>query len=158
MGTPGKTVLLESGKRGLLGSGKGAVFNSDGECEACCGGASPPCESHTIDSRSVMGGPFGGTLWDISAYRNNPVFTPNSRWRLVLHIPSLSLYCIVAAEGDVDESGFAIGLPRSINTYYGVGYSDSYELQNGCLPNDFTHQHCEDREYECPDQYIVLEY
>jgi hypothetical protein len=36
MATPGMSVTLESGKRGVLASGKAAVFNADGECPACC--------------------------------------------------------------------------------------------------------------------------
>lgn len=36
MGTPGKIVLLDSGKQGLLVSGKRALKNSTGDCDSCC--------------------------------------------------------------------------------------------------------------------------
>ena len=36
MATRGKTVVRESGKRGLLAGGKGAIFNSQDDCRECC--------------------------------------------------------------------------------------------------------------------------
>lgn len=158
MNEPGKTVILDNGKRGVLSSGKSAVFNADGECASCCGQPAPPCEPHVVASRAVYPGGGLSTVWDISEYQAPGVFTATSRWRLILYIPTLSIYCVVAAEGDVDASGMAINLPKSIDTYYGAGAGDMYELQQGCLPNDFTHQLCSSYEYEGPDQYIILEY
>lgn len=38
MATAGKTIILPSGKRGVLASGKAAVFNGDGLCPECCEG------------------------------------------------------------------------------------------------------------------------
>lgn len=152
MGTPGKTVLLENGKRGLLSSGKAAVFNSSGECETCCGGGSnPDCFPHVVASRTAFwNGSFG---WEISDWQNNPAFFPNSRWRLVQAGPDI---CVVAAEGDVDGDGIAVGFPRLIYTYY--WYPNSrFEIQNGCQPNDFTTLACASTEY-VEDEYIVVEY
>jgi len=37
MATAGKGVVIESGKRGVLPSGKLAIFNSAGACPCCCG-------------------------------------------------------------------------------------------------------------------------
>ncbi len=36
MGTPGTNVVRDSGKIGLLDSGKLAVFNTDSQCPSCC--------------------------------------------------------------------------------------------------------------------------
>jgi len=36
VGAPGKSVVLEGGKRGLLPGGKSAVYNAEGSCPACC--------------------------------------------------------------------------------------------------------------------------
>jgi len=36
MAEPGKAVVLESGKIGLLDSGGPSVFNADGQCPSCC--------------------------------------------------------------------------------------------------------------------------
>lgn len=52
MGTPGKTVVIPGGKRGVLTGGKSAVFNSAGACAKCC--APPPCYTLT-DCRSSGG-------------------------------------------------------------------------------------------------------
>lgn len=53
MATTGKLVLREGGKRGLLSGGKAAIFNADGECPSCCGGAPPAdcscCDAATLD-------------------------------------------------------------------------------------------------------------
>jgi len=38
MATAGRGVIIESGKRGVLPSGKLAIFNSAGACPCCCGG------------------------------------------------------------------------------------------------------------------------
>jgi len=37
MATAGKGVVIDTGKRGVLASGKAAVFNADGDCPECCG-------------------------------------------------------------------------------------------------------------------------
>jgi hypothetical protein len=36
MGTPGAQVILASGKRGILPSGKRALYDANGECPECC--------------------------------------------------------------------------------------------------------------------------
>src|SRR5690554_5805021 len=36
MATAGKTVVRSGGKRGVLASGKAAVFDSEGQCSTCC--------------------------------------------------------------------------------------------------------------------------
>ena len=36
MGTPGKSVIVEGGKRGVLLGGKSAVYNAEESCPACC--------------------------------------------------------------------------------------------------------------------------
>ena len=36
MGAPGKSVVIEGGKRGVLLGGKSAVYNSEETCPACC--------------------------------------------------------------------------------------------------------------------------
>ena len=36
MGAPGKSVVIEGGKRGVLVGGKAAVYNAEETCPACC--------------------------------------------------------------------------------------------------------------------------
>ena len=36
MGAPGKSVVIEGGKRGVLLGGKSAVYNAEETCPACC--------------------------------------------------------------------------------------------------------------------------
>lgn len=36
MGAPGKSVVVESGKRGVLLGGKSAVYDAEESCPACC--------------------------------------------------------------------------------------------------------------------------
>ena len=36
MGAPGKAVVIEGGKRGVLSGGKAAIYNADETCPACC--------------------------------------------------------------------------------------------------------------------------
>jgi len=36
MNTPGKSVVVPSGKRGVLAGGRSAVYNHEGKCTACC--------------------------------------------------------------------------------------------------------------------------
>jgi len=50
MGTPGRVMIRADGKRGVLASGKAAVFNAGGECAECClepGDACGFCEGVT---------------------------------------------------------------------------------------------------------------
>ena len=44
----GKTVVTDTGKRGVLSSGKVAVFDQDGECTTCCG-----CEPEVLASETT---------------------------------------------------------------------------------------------------------
>lgn len=42
MATAGRALLNDSGRRGLLSSGRVAVFNQQGRCDPCCGEPTPP--------------------------------------------------------------------------------------------------------------------
>ena len=44
MATAGKCVIRPNGKRGVLDSGKAAVFNGDDECPECCEEEVEPCD------------------------------------------------------------------------------------------------------------------
>jgi hypothetical protein len=43
MSTPGNLVVRDSGKLGVLTTGRPAVFNASGGCPSCCGGEIPLC-------------------------------------------------------------------------------------------------------------------
>ena len=51
----GKIVMTDSGKRGVRTTGKTATFNTNGECEECCGVQECIyCEDNTTPSRLVV--------------------------------------------------------------------------------------------------------
>jgi hypothetical protein len=56
MATPGKSVMTDSGKRGVRAGGKAAVFNAAGKCPECCP-ACPFCKyAGEIEYQMVLSG------------------------------------------------------------------------------------------------------
>ncbi|HEV56347.1 MAG TPA: hypothetical protein ENN87_02475 [Phycisphaerales bacterium] len=79
MPTPGRAVVLETGKRGVLAGGKAAVFNAAGQCAACCGGLEVAVSWSFTDTGFIDGGQDG-------AYRayDHPAMVPASPWMLAV--------------------------------------------------------------------------
>lgn len=76
MGAPGKSVVVEGGKRGVLLSGKSAVYNAEETCPACC--IEFTQQWSFTDSGFIDGGQNG-------AYRayDDPADAPASPWSIL---------------------------------------------------------------------------
>ena len=76
MGAPGKSVVVEGGKRGVLLGGKSAVYNAEETCPACC--IEFTRQWSFTDSGFIDGGQDG-------AYRayDDPADVPASPWSIL---------------------------------------------------------------------------
>lgn len=76
MGAPGKSVVVEGGKRGVLLGGKSAVYNAEETCPACC--IEFTQQWSFTDSGFIDGGQDG-------AYRayDDPADVPASPWTII---------------------------------------------------------------------------
>ncbi len=84
MSTSGKAVAISSGKRGVLASGKAAVFDAEGRCAACC------IEFLQTWSFTDSGFIDGGQNGAYRAY-DNPDDVPASPWSILNNGRSLRL-------------------------------------------------------------------
>ncbi len=84
MSTTGKAVAIASGKRGVLVSGKAAVYNVDGQCAACC------IEFLQRWSFTDQGLIDGGQNGAYRAY-DDPADVPASPWSILNNGRSLRL-------------------------------------------------------------------
>ena len=57
MGAPGKSVVIEGGKRGVLLSGKSAVYCAEETCPACCIGLAEVVVTDQVPRRRQGGLP-----------------------------------------------------------------------------------------------------
>ena len=75
MGTPGKSVVVKGGKRGVLPGGKSAVYNAEGTCPDCCEFS---LTWSFTDEGFIDGGQNG-------AYRtyDDPADVPESPWTIL---------------------------------------------------------------------------
>jgi len=76
VGAPGKSVVVEGGKRGVLISGKSAVYNADESCPACC------IEFSQTWSFTDVGFIDGGQNGAYRAY-DDPNDVPASPWTIL---------------------------------------------------------------------------
>ncbi|HPD32650.1 MAG TPA: hypothetical protein PLL20_21885 [Phycisphaerae bacterium] len=76
MGAPGKSVVVEGGKRGVLLGGKSAVYNAEEICPACC--IEFTQQWSFTDSGFIDGGQDGA----FRAY-DNPADVPASPWSIL---------------------------------------------------------------------------
>jgi hypothetical protein len=76
MSTSGKAVAIVGGKRGLLASGKAAIFDAAGQCAACC------IEFTQQWSFTDLGFIDGGQDGAFRAY-DNPADVPASPWSIL---------------------------------------------------------------------------
>jgi len=76
MSTSGKAVAIARGKRGLLASGKAAVFDAAGQCPACC---IKFTQAWSFTDLGFING------WQNGAYRayDNPADVPASPWSIL---------------------------------------------------------------------------
>ena len=74
METQGKTVLSESGKRALRKTGKGALFDENGNCPDCC------CQITVLASFVTN---FEVQAWDLTPYQGEDMASPGAFWRLI---------------------------------------------------------------------------
>lgn len=115
MATAGKTVVRPGGKRGVLASGKAAVFDSEGQCPACCCGFE---EGTTLEYHYLH--------WDVQ-YRGTP---PNCQVVLV-ELQGVKENVVLEplwTEQDQTDCGVWEGIGQHAD-----GYSDAdnpYELEN----------------------------
>ena len=123
----GKSVIMESGKRGIHESGKGAVFDEEGACATCCG-----CEPETLASATTN---RNLPPWDLTPYQGDHMAPPRSYWRLIEMGSCYPGGYPWYNAGCVNGSGRLVGLPNQFTSgYYYNGYM---ELQIGCLdPED----------------------
>ena len=76
MGAPGKSVVVEGGKRGVLLGGKSAVYNAEESCPACC--IEFTQEWSFTDDGFIDGGQNGA----FRAY-DDPADVPASPWTII---------------------------------------------------------------------------
>lgn len=76
MGAPGKSVVVEGGKRGVLLGGKSAVYNAEETCPACC--IEFTQQWSFTDSGFIDGGQDGA----FRAY-DDPADVPASPWSIL---------------------------------------------------------------------------
>ena len=76
MGAPGKSVVVEGGKRGVLLGGKSAVYNAEESCPACC------IEFSQTWSFTDVGFIDGGQNGAYRAY-DDPNDVPASPWNYI---------------------------------------------------------------------------
>jgi hypothetical protein len=111
----GKSVVLESGKRGIHKSGKGAVYNEDGKCKTCC-----ECEPFVLASDVTNS---SHPSFDLTPYQGPDQAPPGTYWRLI-ELGS----CYPGGDpwygaGCVDGDGRLVGLPNQFTSgYYYNGY------------------------------------
>jgi hypothetical protein len=127
MATPGKIVLLPSGKRGVRSSGKFAVFGADGQCPICCPICSP-CEPFVLASYTISWNYF---CWDLTPYQGPGMAPAGSYWRLIEVSDA-----VVQNTGCVNSEGRLVNLPNQFCSNY--SYSSYMQLQIGCLGDDGT--------------------
>lgn len=129
MATPGKAVVRPGGKRGVLSSGKAAVFGAQGQCPACC-----PCEPFVLGSYTTHR--TYAPCWDLTPYQGPGKAPPGSFWRLIemgsCYPSSYPWY----GAGCVDADGRLVNLPNQFCTNY--SYNGYMQLQIGCLSQDGT--------------------
>ena len=77
MRAPGKAVILVSGKRGVLPSGKAAVYDTNAACSPCCSVIQFSQQWTFTDLGFINGGQNGA----FRAY-NNPADVPASPWSI----------------------------------------------------------------------------
>ena len=123
----GKSVVLESGKRGIQKNGKGAVYNEDGKCSTCC-----ECEPFVL-AQTVTNS--SNRTWDLTPYQGPDQAPPGTYWRLIeLGSCYPGGYPWYGA-GCVDGDGKLAGLQGS---FTGQSYNGYMDLQIGCESDDGT--------------------
>lgn len=130
MASHGKTVILESGKRGLRETGKGALFNEDGLCSDCCG-----CEIKVLASAVTN---YYYPPWILTPYQGDKQASPDAFWRLIEMgscYPSMYPWY---GFGCVNEDGKLEGLPGAFQSMY--PYDGYMQLQIGCERENDKHQ------------------
>ena len=129
MATPGKTVILESGKRGLRPTGKGGVYDEDGKCPECC------CKIKVLGSFTTNS---QNPVWDLTPFQGDDQASPGAYWRLIemgsCYPGSYPWY----GAGCVNEDGKLVGLPNQFTS--GFYYNGYMELQIGCENENDEHE------------------
>lgn len=128
----GKSILLDDGRRGLLSSGKSAVYNSSGECEDCCGGGGDecdPCEPFVLARQTTHRDT--NRCWDLTPYQGPDMAPTCSFWRIIETEDCYPHDHPWYGAGLVDMDGRLVGLPNQFCSTY--GYNGYVELQIGCL-------------------------
>ncbi len=120
MGTPGKTVLRPSGKRGLHPNGMGVLFNPDGTCASCCPQA-------LLLASYITNAEY--PIWDLTPYQGPEMAIPWSYWRLIEMSYCWPLEFPWYGAGYVNQFGVLYGLPNYFESYY--FYNGYMQLQLG---------------------------
>lgn len=122
MATQGKTVVLESGKRGLLQGGKGAVYDENDACQECC------CKIKVLGAYVTNS---QNPVWDLTPYQGEHKASPGAYWRLIEMGNCYPRGYPWYGAGCVNNKGRLVGLPNQFQSnYYYNGYM---QLQIGCL-------------------------
>jgi len=167
----GKIVVTDSGKRGVRTTGKTATFNTNGECEECCGcincADATPYQYEAVFSGLTMccwnvGGPPGAKyIEDLTNYINGTHILTRVSWNpCIWRAPTikLTLYsyenadCTGALLGTFDEE-FTIAMTKysgyaelrvvegSTDVFYGTQTTD--ECGDGFyIDNDYVIGDC----------------
>jgi len=129
MATRGKTVVLESGKRGLLKSGKGAIYDEEDKCKKCC------CKIKVLGSFTTNS---SNPVWDLTPFQGDHMASPGAYWRLIemgsCYPGSYPWY----GAGCVNSHGRLVGLPNQFRS--GYPYNGYMQLQIGCFGENDGHQ------------------
>jgi len=129
MATQGKTVILETGKRGLRQSGKGALYDEDGKCPECC------CKIKVLASFVTNS---QNPVWDLTPYQGERMASPGAFWRLIEMGSCYPGYYPWYGAGCVDANGKLVGLPNEFRS--GYSYNGYMQLQIGCENENDEHQ------------------